>query len=218
VSAAPTTINERSELLLLAILTLVPFTALAFWAATLSPAPWEPDVLHALETHPGFVGTISAALNTLGNLPFWAVVVGVAAAGVSVVHGIRAGVLVALSFASDLAAFVVKVLVERDRPDTAAVQQFFGADNFSYPSGHTVRAAALVGVVIWFVAPRRYRLPLAILGGLIGGAIMGYARVSLGVHWPTDVIGGTLLGLGWFCLTTLAIGFDEPAERNRTKR
>ena len=154
------------------------------------------------------IGTIDATLNAVGNLPVWAVVIGVAAVVTGVLRGFNAAVLVALSFASDFAAFGVKLLVESERPDTAAAHQLFGLDSFSYPSGHTVRAAALVAVLIWVFAPARYRLPLAVIGGTAAGAVMGFARVSLGVHWPTDVIGGTLLGLGWFALTAALIWIE----------
>lgn len=159
--------------------------------------------MDALALQPGLGGDIVLGLNTLGNLPVWAIVVAVAAALVGAARGIVAAVLVALSFASDLAAFVVKIVVERDRPETAAVEQFFGADNFSYPSGHTVRAAALAAVVIWLVVPQRWRLQLAVAGGVIAGVAMGYARVALGVHWPTDTIGGIFLGIGWFAVSAL---------------
>jgi undecaprenyl-diphosphatase len=141
-------------------------------------------------------------------------VIGLASIATGIVRGLNAAVLVALSFASDLAAFGVKLVVERDRPETAAVEQFFGADNFSYPSGHTVRAAALVATLIWLFAPARLRLPLAVAGGAAAGALMGFARVSLGVHWPTDTIGGTLLGIAWFCLTAALI-WVEPFRRQR---
>lgn len=193
--------GERRWLVVLALLALVPFVLLAVWARSWSPSPWERGLVDALALQPGLGGDISHAINTVGNLPIWAIVVAVAAAVIGAARGVAAALLVALSFASDLAAFVVKILVERDRPETAAVEQLFGADNFSYPSGHTVRAAALAAVVIWLIGPTRWRLPLAVIGALVAGLIMGYARVALGVHWPTDTVGGTLLGIGWFAVT-----------------
>jgi undecaprenyl-diphosphatase len=133
------------------------------------------------------------------------------AALLGIVRGLMAAILVALSFASDLAAFVTKILVERDRPETAAVEQIFGYETFSYPSGHTVRAAAFVAVVGWLLVPARWRLHAALVGGLTAGAVMGYARVSLGVHWPTDTLGGTLLGLAWFAITAFVVDVTVPS-------
>jgi undecaprenyl-diphosphatase len=196
---------ELRALLVVATLTLVPFVGLAIWAAQGVQAAWEQGLLNMLLAPPGLAGAFSNAVNAVGNLPVWSVVIAAAAGAMLVLRGARAAALVALSFASDLAAFGVKVLVERERPDTAAVHQFFGADNFSFPSGHTVRAAALVAVVVWLLAPVRLRVPLAVVGGALAGLVMGYARVSLGVHWPTDTIGGTLLGISWFALTTIVV-------------
>jgi membrane-associated phospholipid phosphatase len=193
--------RERRSLAFLVIAALVPFFLLAAWAKFDSPAPWEPGIMVALASRDDLVGAVTGAINTLGNLPVWAVAVAITAILVSVARGVIAGALVALSFASDLAAFAVKIVVERDRPETAATKHFFGPDAFSYPSGHTVRAAALVAVTLWVIAPPRWRLPLAVAGGVIAGVVMGFARVSLGVHWPTDTFGGMLLGLGWFGVT-----------------
>jgi len=213
VDRVPAVASRRELRLLLVVLalTLGPFFGLAVWAAQGAQAIWEAGLLNELLSPAGVPGALSSGLNTIGNLPVWAAVIAVSALVLYDRRGVKAGALVALSFASDLAAFVVKLLVERDRPDTAAVQQFFGADNFSFPSGHTVRATALVAAVIWLLAPPPTRVPLAVIGGIIAGLVMGYARVSLGVHWPTDVIGGTLLGISWFVLTTVLIfGGSQP--------
>jgi membrane-associated phospholipid phosphatase len=200
---AATLRRERRGLAALAVAALIPFLLLAVWAKFDSPAPWEPGVMVALASGDDLAGGISGAINTLGNLPVWTVAVALTALVVGVARGVIAGILVATSFASDLAAFAVKIVVERDRPETAATEHFFGPDSFSYPSGHTVRAAALVAMTLWVIAPARWRLPLAVIGGVTAGIVMGFARVSLGVHWPTDTLGGMLLGLAWFGATAL---------------
>jgi len=205
VSLAETQRRDRLELALLALVTLIPFVLLAIWAKYLSPADWEINSLQALALHGGVPALVSGTLNTIGNLPLWTVVIVLSSLVMWRERDGKAAVLLALTLASDVLAFGVKVLVERARPDTAAVHEFFGPDNFSYPSGHTVRATAFVATLIWLLAPARLRLRLAVIGGALAGALMGYARVSLGVHWPTDVIGGTLLGLGWFAVTAALI-------------
>ncbi len=159
-------------------------------AVALSGGPLDPVVL---------------AINALGNLLIWIPLVAVVAIWTGYVRGALVAVVIALSLASDLAAFGVKLLVERERPETAAVEQFLGLDSFAFPSGHVVRAVALVTIVGFVFAPPRWRLPIAIGASIATGVVMGYARVALGVHWPTDALGGFLLGLGWFALSALLL-------------
>lgn len=150
-------------------------------------------------------GDVVRLINTLGNLPVWAVIVGVLSVALGVLRGLRVAALVGLSFAADLAAFAVKLVVERARPETTAAQHFFGPDSFAFPSGHVVRAVALAAAVAWLLAPAGMRLRLAVGAGLLAWLVMGYARVALGVHWPTDTIGGALLGVAWFGVTAAVL-------------
>jgi membrane-associated phospholipid phosphatase len=199
------------QLLLVAATALLALLALAIWARFASPAPWEPGVLAALALgHDPWADAVRA-MNVLGNLPVWGALVAILAVAFAATRGLFAGLLVGLSIAADLAAFVIKLLVERARPEGAVVEHFLGTDNFSFPSGHVVRAVALVAVVAWLLAPPALRVRLAIGGGLLAGVVMGYARVALGVHWPTDALGGTLLGIGFFALTArLALADATP--------
>ncbi len=192
---------ERGALLMLALGCVLSFAALAVWARFASPAPWEPPLMTAIALQPGFAGDVVGAINTLGNPPLWAFVIGLAGLATALARGLAGAALVVVSFASDLVAFIVKLLVERERPETAVVEQFLGIDSFAYPSGHVVRAVALAAVLAWLFVPARWRLRAAVGGALIAALVMGYARVSLGVHWPTDALGGLLLGTAWFAIT-----------------
>lgn len=58
----------------------------------------------------------------------------------------------------------------------------------SFPSGHTASSFA-AGVMIFLACPKKYGIPALILAFLIG-----ISRLYVGVHYPTDVIGGMISG------------------------
>lgn len=91
---------------------------------------------------------------------------------------------------------VLKLVFARPRPEAASA--LAGASGYSFPSGHSMASAAIYGAIaIVFV----YRFPRWSIAGVVVCcalvAAIGASRVYLGVHYPSDVIGGWALGLAW---------------------
>lgn len=108
------------------------------------------------------------------------------------------GFLVILALLAALGNGVLKELVGRPRPDPALVNIHAAAGGaYGFPSGDTQFFTSFFGLLFVF-APRLVSSPRLVL--LIRGMcgllmlLVGPARVALGVHWPSDVLGGYLLG------------------------
>lgn len=102
----------------------------------------------------------------------------------------------------------LKALADRPRPDADLWLVMESGNGF--PSGHAVFAAAFLGALAWLVGrwtplDGRPGLRLATQGALLMLVLaVGFSRVYLGVHWPSDVIAGFLFGGTYLCLLIAA--------------
>ena len=109
--------------------------------------------------------------------------------------------LVTVSLGSLVMNAVLKDLFNRPRPDLWEHRgQFAWA---SYPSGHAIVCTAVYfSIAIMLHRERGWRWPFAAAGTL--AAVSLYSRLYLGVHWPTDVLGGLAIGVVWLAATEYA--------------
>ena len=97
-----------------------------------------------------------------------------------------------------------KATVGRERPPVDF--RLVAETNESFPSGHALASAAILGallVVLLPAIPSARGRAVAIAAAAIFVTAIGLSRLYLGVHWATDVIGGWVIGFAWlyFCLT-----------------
>lgn len=135
------------------------------------------------------------------------VAVACVATGLLLAQGFRRdAVFIGGGFASGMAvAYGIKLIVERLRP--AGINLIDLPSSYAFPSGHSFASLLLMGMVtvlLWEMFanyPRRrgIRATLVVTVALLVIAI-GFSRIYLGVHWPSDVLGGWCLGGAWLAL------------------
>ena len=85
---------------------------------------------------------------------------------------------------------VLKKLIRRPRP---SIEHLVVADGFSFPSGHSASSMAFYGLLIYWIWKNCKNVMLRnVLVAFLGFIILaiGTSRIYLGVHYPSDVIGG----------------------------
>lgn len=87
----------------------------------------------------------------------------------------------------------LKQTVQRERPFTTYpdIQKVASGGSYSFPSGHTSSAFALA-TSFSIVNPKWY----VIVPSYLWAATVGYSRMDLGVHYPSDVLAGAIVGSG----------------------
>ena len=121
-------------------------------------------------------------------------------------HKISARLLLAATAGNIILNNVLKLYFDRARPNVFEWQTH--AASSSFPSGHAMSATVVYGTVAYLLARLQKHVwsrALTLFTAIVMIALICTTRLYLGVHYPSDVFGGIVVGLAWaaFCMATL---------------
>jgi membrane-associated phospholipid phosphatase len=128
------------------------------------------------------------------------------------------GIMLVISIAGELVIFLaVTVIVPQRRPQVHRLDP--AATTSSYPSGHTAASIALYGclaiLILWLVSGRPAAKAIAALLFCVP-VFVAFSRVYRGMHYPSDVIAGAMLGIAWLVLVVKTL-LPAPSAHRRSR-
>lgn len=129
---------------------------------------------------------------------------------------LRALSWLAAFFALDLVVFAGWLTWDRARPDVVLGGAL--APGFhSFPSGHAAQVVSAWGFLayLWLrTTPHPWERIAAVLLAVVASAGTVVGRLTLGAHWPSDVVAGLIAGLAWLAVVIVALERSEPPGRS----
>ena len=105
-------------------------------------------------------------------------------------------------------SFAAKNLITRPRPELNLTPGYSLPTDYSFPSSHATFYAVFFGLMIFYALVaqnlKKYERAALLVVGIPLVLLIGFSRVYVGVHWPTDVIAGYLLGFSLLVLLIFA--------------
>ena len=173
-----------------------------------STQQFDTTVLQWLGAHQTpFLTAFMVEVTPLGTGTVVLMIVGVAAAFLwHTEHKHSARLLLAATAGNILLNGVLKLYFHRPRPEVFVWQTH--AVSSSFPSGHAMSATVVYGTVAYLLARlqrHRWARVLTLSAAVLIIALICSTRLYLGVHYPSDVLAGIVVGLAWsgFCMATL---------------
>lgn len=163
------------------------------------PLFFDKPILQAIHSHAtpfwdSFFVTITNLGGFIGILCFMVAVSGYLLWKKHYAHAL----FVAASVGGAAAANVIlKSFFQRARPDLW--EHLVIEKNFSFPSGHAMVSSAFILALIYLAWHTKYRIA-AIVAGALFIILIGFSRLYLGVHYPSDVLAGWCVSAAWVAI------------------
>jgi len=193
---------------IIAVAATVAFASLAENVLEGGTQTFDVAILEWLHGHQSKALTaVMVEMTYLGTGTVVIVVVGVAALFLwHTEHKHSARLLLAATIGNILLNGALKLVYHRPRPSVFAWQTT--AVSSSFPSGHAMSATVVYGTVAYLLMrlqKHHWAKMLTLTGATLLILLICLTRLYLGVHYPSDVLGGIVVGLAWasFCMATL---------------
>lgn len=153
---------------------------------------FEMEFLHMLQSmHTPWLTPIMILVSTLGNAGLIWIITGLILLIPRKTRQCGVTMLIAMAFSFILGNLILKNVIGRARPfiqDETIKLLIPPPGEFSFPSGHTLNGFTAATVIfMYFKKPG--------IGALIFAGVIAFSRMYLFVHFPTDILGGLVLGV-----------------------
>jgi undecaprenyl-diphosphatase len=219
--SAPPTVSDGHARLRTAVAIVLLAALVVFAALADELAEWQPFV--SLDRHVDeelneratpAVTTATEAVTWLGSTTGLLLLTLAACAVLLARRRVRAALLLGLALVgAQVLDALLKVEFARPRPSLAhpVVAQ---AGGYSFPSGHATASMAVYGALAYLTLTTVRSRPAKTMitaGALLVVVLIGFSRVYLGEHFPSDVIAGWCVGIAWVAILVLLLWGALPA-------
>ena len=179
------------------------------------PLPVDQAVLRAINSHAtSTLDTLFLTLTNLGSAIFVTTATLLLLVSSLVRKRYRLAIFITIVMGGMIICnLLLKALFERPRPDLW--EWLIQETSYSFPSGHATASMALGIVLLVYFWHTKWRIFVCVMA-LLYVLTVSFSRLYLGVHYPSDIIGGWLLSLSIASFT--AVGIDRFTQARRTGR
>jgi len=208
----------RPRLLALAAAMGVVVAADTVLALTAKYLPFDPPLTHAVQhVDWGLYGDTFELFTFLGG--YLQVLMAAIAVVVVFILNRRGWLLMAAGMLEGAIYAGTSAVVHRPRPDAQLVHVLVQTPGYGYPSGHAAFYTAWCSLLLLCLGRRFLNRALFTAGWVVVCLVVVtvcISRVEEGTHWPSDVIGGLAIGVGWTALVLSVRRLSDPVlERPR---